>query len=247
VSFAESKWDVKSLMVRCNKCVGCRRASARGWAIRCLHESRLHASNSFVTLTLEDGSEGAQRTLDHRQFQLFAKRLRKQVQFRYFMCGEYGPSTLRPHYHALLFGVAPDEELASSCWQLGHVKVGEVEGASVSYVTGYLVKDSPSPEGAVPPYRKMSRRPGLGAEYFEKYRGDFSKDFALWRGSPVAMPTYYRRKFSLEELEWLDHSRDDRRLEMALEDVLDSYSWERQRSGELVAESLVHFQKRGDP
>lgn len=51
-----------------------------------------------------------------RPYQLFMKRLRKnvtnhfrnqlakeQLQIRYFCCMEYGPTTFRPHYHAILF------------------------------------------------------------------------------------------------------------------------------------------------
>ena len=43
--------------------------------------------------------------LKKSDFQKFIKRLRKDYDIKYFACGEYGDKTLRPHFHAILFGV----------------------------------------------------------------------------------------------------------------------------------------------
>lgn len=44
-------------------------------------------------------------SLDKRDWQLFAKRLRKNIgPFRYFAVGEYGDLNLRPHLHAIIYG-----------------------------------------------------------------------------------------------------------------------------------------------
>ena len=73
--------------------------------MRCNHEASLYSVNSFVTLTYDDEHLPGDQCLDHRDFQLFMKRLRKRFPSRFFMCGEYGGLNGRPHYHSILFGV----------------------------------------------------------------------------------------------------------------------------------------------
>lgn len=107
--------------IPCGKCVGCRLERSRQWANRCLMELEYHDSAYFVTLTYNDdyvprsyyadpdtGEAQPSLTLKKHDFQLFMKRLRKAFpndKIRFFACGEYGPSTFRPHYHAILFGL----------------------------------------------------------------------------------------------------------------------------------------------
>lgn len=103
----------------CGHCIGCRLKYSRIWADRCLVESYYHDSNYFITLTynddfipaplpLADGSLSPIHPLIKRDVQLFIKRLRKmfpEQNIRYFLCGEYGNKTMRPHYHLILFGL----------------------------------------------------------------------------------------------------------------------------------------------
>jgi len=90
-------------------CVGCQEAYSRAWAVRCWHESQLHDSNCFVTLTFND-KFCPKNGLDHGIFQKFMKRLRRFLgavtakRVRFYMAGEYGSETGRPHFHACLFG-----------------------------------------------------------------------------------------------------------------------------------------------
>lgn len=112
--------------VPCGQCIGCRLERSRQWANRCLLEMQDHPVGTcwFVTLTYDqfhlpwswysDDSTGEaipSQTLCRRDFQLFFKRLRKNTgqKFRYFGCGEYGPSTFRPHGHFNLFGLVLDD------------------------------------------------------------------------------------------------------------------------------------------
>lgn len=90
----------------CSKCQGCRLEHSRQWAVRCVHESRMHDVNSVITLTYDDEHLPPGGSLVYRDFQLFLKRLRRwsPVPVRFFMCGEYGELRQRPHYHAALFG-----------------------------------------------------------------------------------------------------------------------------------------------
>lgn len=79
---------------------------ADDWTLRCVHESQMWPDNSFVTLTYGDGKLPENESLDHRDFQLFLKKLRKKYRhktIRYYMAGEYGDQKGRPHYHACIF------------------------------------------------------------------------------------------------------------------------------------------------
>lgn len=143
--------------VPCGQCVGCRLERSRMWAVRCVHEAQMHASNSFVTLTYREPPEGG--SLVHKHFQDFMKRLRKWMgakRVSYFMCGEYGTQLERPHYHALLFGCDfPDkspwkktgrgEQLFTSAtlerlWGHGFVSIGAVSFESAAYTARYVMK-----------------------------------------------------------------------------------------------------------
>lgn len=151
--------------VPCGKCIGCRLEYSRQWAIRCVHESKMHNDNCFITLTYNDNklpvfvdeNQVEYPTLYKKDFQDFMKRLRKRtgVQMRYFHCGEYGTLGLRPHYHACLFGydfadkvlwkaregvrLYVSDEL-NDVWGNGYTTVGEVTFESAAYVARYIMK-----------------------------------------------------------------------------------------------------------
>lgn len=62
---------------------------------------------------------------------------------RYFIAAEYGPTTLRPHYHGLFF--FDSDEIANvlfhsfaSAWLLGSVEYEPVENSASSYVAKYI-------------------------------------------------------------------------------------------------------------
>jgi len=65
----------------------------------------------FLTLTYDDFNLPEGGTLLKRDHQTFLKRLRQycwrqhKIKIRYFLVGEYGDKTQRPHYHALIFGL----------------------------------------------------------------------------------------------------------------------------------------------
>ncbi|UPW40967.1 replication initiator protein [Sigmofec virus UA08Rod_5935] len=124
--------------IPCGNCMECRLEYSRQWANRCMMEAKYHERSVFVTLTYNDlhvprrlyrpkGSFNSKScfSLCKRDLQLFFKRLRKKFpacHIRYFGCGEYGPDTLRPHYHAILFGVDfPDKELLPNKSKTGQV------------------------------------------------------------------------------------------------------------------------------
>lgn len=152
----------------------------------------MHAKACFITLTYAD--ENLAYTLDgrptlcKRDVQLFMKRLRKAFyprSIRYYMCGEYGSRTYRPHYHAILFGVAPEEldstfvlyngksprSLLSDLWLLGLVHVGECSRDSIQYVAGYVTKKYVKKDDALQKeFSLMSLKPGIGAQALDAIR-----------------------------------------------------------------------------
>lgn len=101
--------------VACGYCLECRRAHAQEWADRCTLEASKYKYNWFITLTYDDDHlplNGCQSTLKRKDFQDFMKRLRKNYpdyKVKVFYCGEYGDSSTRPHYHAILFNLPLDD------------------------------------------------------------------------------------------------------------------------------------------
>lgn len=91
--------------IKCGQCMECRLAYSRQWAIRITHEARMHAHNSFVTLTYDDAHLPPYGQLVKSDLQKFFKRLRHHGPFKYVACGEYGDKHRRPHFHIALFGM----------------------------------------------------------------------------------------------------------------------------------------------
>lgn len=122
-----------------------------------MHEAQLHDGSAFLTLTYDDENLPRGGSLDVTHWQKFAKRLRKQLgPFRFIAAGEYGPNTLRPHYHAILFGheflhdrVPHKErkghqtylsESVAKLWPFGFHELGTVTYQSAAYVASYVTK-----------------------------------------------------------------------------------------------------------
>lgn len=142
------------LELPCGQCVGCRLERSRRWAMRCMHESQMHDASSFVTLTYSE--DKCPLSLRYRDWQLFMKRLRKVFpKARFYMCGEYGETTQRPHYHGILFGVffadrtlhaenggypLYQSAILDRLWGLGFATVGDVTFESAAYTARYIMK-----------------------------------------------------------------------------------------------------------
>ena len=134
-------------------------------------------------------------TLRKCDWQLFMKRLRESQdklygrKLRFLACGEYGGNTFRPHYHAIIFGLQLEDlvkcgvsgsgftlfksDYLASIWKNGMVEVGVVTSGSCAYVARYVVKKNSQGSnedyaafGIEPEFILMSRKPGLGYQYF---------------------------------------------------------------------------------
>lgn len=184
----------------------------------------MHDGNSFVTLTYDQDHIPYDFGLHHRDYQLFMKRLRKQFRdVRYFMCGEYGEKSSRPHFHALLFNCFFSDRyvwrksgaghtlyrssVLEDIWTKGNVEIGDVTFESAAYVARYCVTEvsSPGREWIVDPetgelferkreYNRMSLKPGIGATWFAKYKAEvFPLDRVVVRGRDCVPPKFYKQ------------------------------------------------------
>lgn len=173
--FSEKK-NHREIKIACGQCIGCRIRKREAWALRCYCESKMHAHNQFATLTYDDDNLPADGSLNYRHFQLFMHKMRKKFgAFRFFMCGEYGENTERPHYHALFFGLdVPDLAKCNSVysshdifesptvtklWGRGGVSFGTVTYASARYCAVYTTKKITGPI-ADEHYERVSRVTG---------------------------------------------------------------------------------------
>lgn len=220
--------------IPCGQCIGCRLEKSRQWAIRCVHEASLYEDNCFITLTFEDRFVPANGSLVKSDFQKFMKRLRKMFGkgVRYYHCGEYGSKLERPHHHACLFNFDfPDKklwtvkggnrlyssEILSKLWPFGFCLIGDVTFESAAYVARYMlkkfVKNKVYPglkeeyyHGRLPEYTTMSRRPGIGYEWFKKFSKDvFPEGYITIRGGiKCRVPVYYESIFDLTNPDILD-------------------------------------------
>lgn len=255
---AKAGFGDQPLELRCGRCQACRLERSRQWATRAVHESALHDRNAFVTLTYSPECIPEDFGLRLRDWQLFAKRARKRLgRFRFLACGEYGGRTLRPHFHACVFGqdfdrsswepVRDREGLFTSpvlheIWKLGQVSIGDVSWQSAAYVARYVMGkaggelarerysrvDSDTGEcwEVRPEFAVMSRRPGLGAEWFARYKSDvFPADEVVHAGKRLGVPKFYDTLLEREDPEALEavkrrriaraRSRQERELELA--------------------------------
>lgn len=191
--------------VPCGDCVPCRIAYARFWAVRCYFESLEYPLNLFITLTYDDANIPLDGRLNTRDVQLFLKRYRKAVyprKIRYFLVGEYGDQTKRPHYHAIIFnGGLYDTEIIKNAWSLGFVQAEVLRGFSgISYCCKYSLKSRRRVSDSELRSRLFcSRRPGIGScalDFFKKiYDPSLKMNSIMIEGRRYAIPPYYLRQF----------------------------------------------------
>lgn len=226
------------LQLPCRKCIGCRLAKSREWANRSVMEQLYHQESWFLTLTYDDEHlprsfpcdeygqiVSVHATLVKKDMQDFLKRLRKNTgqHFRYFLAGEYGTETYRPHYHLLLFGLKLNDlsvisrnfagqqyyvsDIITKCWPQGIHILGPVTWQSASYVAQYTMKkashgfskDYYRKAAIQSEYQSMSLKPGIGYQYYVDHPDIF--DYSYFSvstpqgGRKMVPPEYFKKKF----------------------------------------------------
>lgn len=166
-------------------------------------EAASHEFSSFFTLTYDDTQIPPNQSLDPSHCTLWLKRLRKFLQpenrtIRYFLVGEYGDQTNRPHYHAIIYGVSKLEaDRLEHLWPYGFSYVGDLTPESAQYVAGYTTKKMTSKDdarlnGRYPEYARMSLKPGLGALGIQSFAESLTHPSALEQIRLTGdIPTHY--------------------------------------------------------
>ena len=209
------------IFVPCGQCIGCKLDRSLEWATRISHEASLHSKSSFVTLTYEDRHLPPHNSLRKKDVQDFMKRLRffSDHPLRYYLCGEYGSETLRPHYHICLFGedfssdrvrykTTPDGfqlwNSPSLCerWGFGHCVIGDLTFETAAYTARYVTKKingAKAPEHyglREPEFSLMSRRPGIGDDWLKKNIVDLENGLCWSSTGLTKTPKFYQKKIN---------------------------------------------------
>ena len=174
----------KTFHLPCGKCIECLARRVSGWSFRLLKEAELSSSAFFVTLWM--------------------KRLRKLEtnKLKYYLCGEYGGKTKRPHYHVILFNLTDINNIQKT-WQKGEIHTGQVEPASVGYTLKYVSKPSKIPihqhDDRSKEFSLMSKKMGMNyltPQMIFYHRNDLLNRMyiTLKDGKKIAMPRYYKDK-----------------------------------------------------
>ena len=124
-------------------------------------------------------------------------------------------------------------ETLERLWPFGFSTVGSVTFESAAYVARYVMKkmtgeaandhykrydfDSDPDENGeyphyylTPEYNTMSRRPGIGAGWWEKYKDDLNKDYVTIRGKKMKPPKFYDTMLEKEHADFYQSIKDQR-------------------------------------
>ncbi len=206
------------VQVPCGKCPPCKRRRISDWVFRLMEEDKYSSSSYFITITYTNDfvpmtTNKRWMTLNKKDWQDYMKRLRKaqskthpHLKIKYYMVGEYGGITSRPHFHAIIFNVS-NPDIITSSWHkegvsMGDVDIGTVSGASIAYTAKYIDKESSIPYGPsdlrIGQFSTMSH--GLGDSFLtdgviKYYHADLKRYYVTTQnGCRIALPRYYRNK-----------------------------------------------------
>lgn len=216
--------------VPCGKCIPCLKRRQSDWVFRLTHEYKSSISGYFITLTYDEDHvptrliDGAVRNvLCKRDIQLWLKRLRRHIEpyrVRYLLCGEYGPTTLRPHYHVILFNFPVHLDVVkvvNDSWNKGFTVTKLINPNHFGYVAKYVNSYSELPKylrGKLErPFMLCSRRPAIGLNYLTPEVSDyFRKSLSITArigGSIFSLPRYYRNKLFDDDMKAVISERSE--------------------------------------
>lgn len=181
--------------VACRKCEQCCQRKINDWVGRNIAESKV-SKTVAVTLTYgrnEANEEIHERTvsLTYSDFQKYIKLLRRHgYPVRYLVAGEYGSLNGRAHWHAILHfeDRVPDHENQQNFMHEIQSADGNIvklwphgwsfwdskpDMSAVRYICKYVLKDSN--DELKQAHLSMSKKPPIGARYFEQVADDLVK------------------------------------------------------------------------
>lgn len=204
------RWSNAAQSYPCGKCPKCLKERAKQWAFR-IHQEMKHSKSAyFITLTYNDDnlpcSFNGYPSLVKKHAQAFTKALKKRTGYgklKYYICGEYGSLTARPHYHLILLNSTTSEiqSQIEKCWPYGHFRIDPCNLATIHYVTGYLNKPLIIQQSELDDRQKefSSMSKGLGANYLTPQMVNYHKKgqigFITTKGGAIQkLPRYYSEK-----------------------------------------------------
>lgn len=259
LEYEDLMYNPNVMLIPCGKCIGCRIKQREDWTTRIELEARNYPKEEvwFITLTYDDDhvpgmivktgeimrkvqytwKPGEKRPdsvqiLLYEDIQKFLKRLRKAYRgkLRYFVAGEYGEQTARPHYHMILYGWKPTDlenlykihhngyytsKWMTDLWGMGQIQIAQAVPETYRYVAGYVTKKMYEIDGnkanqyyelgQTKPFACMSLKPGLGDRYYQEHKEE------IWRrgyiqctnGKKAQIPRYYEKQMEAENPERL--------------------------------------------
>lgn len=254
LKYEDLMYNPKVMLIPCGQCIGCRIRQREDWTTRIELEARDYPKEEvwFITLTYDDDhvpgmitktgeimrkvqytwKPGEKRPssvqiLLYKDIQNFLKRLRKahRGKLRYFVAGEYGEQTARPHYHMILYGWKPTDlenlykihhngyynsKWLADLWGMGQIQIAQAVPETYRYVAGYVTKKMYEIDGKkanqyyelgqTKPFACMSLKPGLGDHYYQEHKAE------IWRqgyiqctnGKQAQIPRYYEKQMEAE-------------------------------------------------
>lgn len=266
LKYEDLMYNPKVMLIPCGQCIGCRIRQREDWTTRIELEARDYPKEEvwFITLTYDDDhvpgmivktgeimrkvqytwKPGEKRPnsvqiLLYEDIQKFLKRLRKAYKgkLRYFVAGEYGEQTARPHYHMILYGWRPTDlenlykihhngyytsKWLADLWGMGQIQIAQAVPETYRYVAGYVTKKMYEIDGKkanqyyelgqTKPFACMSLKPGLGDNYYQDHKAE------IWRqgyiqctnGKQAQIPRYYEKQMEAENPERLWRIKQNR-------------------------------------
>lgn len=268
LKYEDLMYNPKVMLIPCGQCIGCRIRQRKDWTTRIELEARDYPKDQvwFITLTYDDDhvpgmivktgeimrkvqytwKPGEKRPdsvqiLLYEDIQKFLKRLRKAYRgkLRYFVAGEYGEQTARPHYHMILYGWKPTDlenlykihhngyynsKWLADLWGMGQIQIAQAVPETYRYVAGYVTKKMYEIDGKkanayyelgqTKPFACMSLKPGLGDRYYQEHKTE------IWRqgyiqcsnGKQAQIPRYYEKQMEAENPQRLWRIKQNRQL-----------------------------------
>lgn len=254
LKYEDLMYNPKIMLIPCGQCIGCRIRQREDWTTRIELEARDYPKEEvwFITLTYDDDhvpgmivktgeimrkvqyawKPGEKRPdsvqiLLYEDIQKFLKRLRKAYRgkLRYFVAGEYGEQTARPHYHMILYGWKPTDlenlykihhngyyssKWLSDIWGMGQIQIAQAVPETYRYVAGYVTKKMYEIDGKkanayyelgqTKPFACMSLKPGLGDHYYQEHKTEIWKQgyIQCTNGKHAQIPRYYEKQMEAE-------------------------------------------------
>lgn len=266
LKYEDVMYKPEVMLIPCGQCIGCRIRQREDWTTRIELEARDYPKEEvwFITLTYDDDHvpgmivktgeimrkvqytwkpgeklPGSVQILLYEDIQKFLKRLRKAYRgkLRYFVAGEYGEQTARPHYHMILYGWRPTDlknlykihhngyytsKWLEDLWGMGQIQIAQAVPETYRYVAGYVTKKMYEIDGKkanayyelgqTKPFACMSLKPGLGDHYYQEHKAE------IWRqgyiqctnGKQAQIPRYYEKQMEAENPERLWRIKQNR-------------------------------------